>query len=170
MNAMTAHVRIAPWADGDLDLLRRKNEPEMTKYLGGPESEEKLLARHERYLNLSGPGVAQMFSVVLLPEGEKVGSVGYWEKVWQDEWVYETGWGVLPEYQGRGIAAAAAISLIETLRPVRKHQWLHAFPSVEHLASNAICRKAGFSFVAECEFEYPKGTVKPSNDWRFDLG
>jgi RimJ/RimL family protein N-acetyltransferase len=160
-------VRLEPWAEDGLDLLRRTNAPEMTDHLGGPESEEQLISRHERYLDLRGKG--QMFRVVLLPEGDVVGSTGYWERVWQDEVVYETGYGILPEFQGRGLAVAATVAVVEEAAAQAKHRYLHAFPSVDHVASNAVCQKAGFEFVAECEFEYPKGTFIRSNDWRADL-
>ncbi|MBD0382969.1 hypothetical protein [Paenibacillus sedimenti] len=76
-------VRIEHWAEGDLELLRRMNAPEMMEHLGGPETEDQILARH----------------------------------------------------------------------PV----------------SNAICRKLGFSFIKECEFEYPPGSIMRCNNWRLDL-
>jgi RimJ/RimL family protein N-acetyltransferase len=40
---------------------------------------------------------------------------------------------------------------------------------VENLASNAICRKLGFTLVEEAEFEYPPGNFMRCNDWRLDL-
>lgn len=39
--------------------------------------------------------------------GAGVGSVGFWTQEWRDEHVYEVGWMVVPEFQGRGIAVAA---------------------------------------------------------------
>ncbi len=158
-------VRLVPWAEGDLWVLRKKNAPEMTTHLGGPETEEKVLGRHQRYLGMDDPAVGRMFTVKLLPGGETVGTVGYWERVWQGETVYEAGWGILPQYQGRGLATVAAEALIETVRALGTHRHLHAYPSVDHQASNAICRKAGFTLLGEVEFEYPKGTFKASNDW-----
>jgi len=174
-------LRLEPWADDGLDLLRRTNTPEMTAHLGGPESEEQLVSRQQRYLDLKGEGEGegegdgrgngkgQMFRIVL-PGGEVVGSTGYWEMTWRDELVYETGYGILPEFQGRGLAVAAALAVVEEAAAQRKHRYLHAFPSVDHLASNAVLRKAGFELFEECEFEYPKGTILRSNDWRMDLG
>ncbi|GAA0687714.1 GNAT family N-acetyltransferase [Kitasatospora atroaurantiaca] len=162
-------VRIEPWADHALDLLRRLNAPEMTEHLGGPETEEQILARHQRYLAIAGSGTGRMFRVVLLPEREEVGSVGYWERVWRGETVYETGWGVLPQFQGRGIAAAAVAAAVRCAAAEGKHRYLHAFPSLDNPPSNAICRKAGFSFLSECDFEYPPGTSMRCNDWRLDL-
>ncbi|MDJ0346233.1 GNAT family N-acetyltransferase [Streptomyces sp. H10-C2] len=165
----TAQVLIEPWADKDLALLRLANAPEMMEHLGGPEPEDKVLARHRRYLDIEGAGTGRMFSVVLLPEGESVGTIGYWDRVWQGETVYETGWGVLPQFQGRGIAVAAATAAVADAAARQTHTSVHAFPSVDHPASNAICRTAGFSLVSECDFEYPAGTHLRCNDWRLDL-
>ena len=162
-------VRIEPWADSDLDLLRRVNAPEMMEHLGGPETEEQILARHKRYLKVGDAGTGRMFRIVLLPEHEAVGTIGYWERVWQEQTVYETGWSVLPEFQGRGIAAAAAAAAVASAKAEQKHTYIHAFPSVDNPASNAICRKLGFSLIAECDFEYPPGHTMPSNDWRLSL-
>jgi RimJ/RimL family protein N-acetyltransferase len=164
-------VRIESWADTDeyLELLRRKNAPEMTEHLGGPETDEKVVARHKRYVEIAGTGTGRMFRIVLLPGRETVGSLGYWEKVWHGETVYETGWGVLPPYQGRGIAAAAVAASIARAAAERKHQYMHAYPSIGNTASNALCRKLGFTFVAECDFEYPRGSIMRCNDWRLDL-
>jgi hypothetical protein len=86
-------VRIKPWADADLDLLYRLNAPEMLEHLGGPETEEQILARHKRYMEIGGKGTGRMFTIVLLPELETVGNIGYWERIWHEETVYEMGWG-----------------------------------------------------------------------------
>jgi RimJ/RimL family protein N-acetyltransferase len=165
----TPQVRIVPWADGDLELLRRVNTPQMKKHVGGPETDEQVLARHQRYLNIAATGKGCMFSIVLIPESEAVGTIGYWERIWQAETVYEMGWNILPSFQGRGIAAAAAAAAVASARRAQKHLHLHAFPSVDNHSSNAICRKVGFSFVEECEFEYPPGSFMQSNDWCLDL-
>ncbi|WP_437030246.1 GNAT family N-acetyltransferase [Streptomyces sp. enrichment culture] len=159
-------VLLVPWAQDDLWLLRRINSPEMTEQLGGPEDEEQLLARHERYLTLE-PG--RMYRVTLEGDGQTVGSIGFWERQWRDGTVWETGWAVLPEFQGRGLASAAARAVVGAARAAGRHRWLHAFPKATHAASNAVCRKAGFTLLGEVTFEYPKGRPITSNDWRVDL-
>jgi RimJ/RimL family protein N-acetyltransferase len=98
-----------------------------------------------------------------------VGSIGYWEKPWRDRLVYETGWFILSAYQGHGIATKAGQVVLEQGRLEHRHQFMHAFPSVENPASNAICRKLGFFLIEECQFEYPPGHSLTVNDWRFDL-
>jgi RimJ/RimL family protein N-acetyltransferase len=162
-------IRIELWTEDDIDLLRRVNAPEMTTHLGGVESEEKILARHQRYLEIHDAGTGHMFSVISPMEPVAVGTVGYWERVWNDEVAYEMGWAVLPPFQGRGVAIAAAREAVEHARSEQKHRFMYAFPSAENYASNAICRKLGFTFMKECEFEYPKGNMMRCNEWRLDL-
>ncbi len=160
-------IELRPWSAPDLDLLKRANAPEMMEHLGGPESEEKLLDRHRRYLDLGEPGSGQMFSVIL--DGLPTGTIGYWERDWQGETVYETGWSVLPEFQGRGIATAAALVVCERAAGEHRHGSVHAYPGIDHPASNAICRKAGFTFGGEYDFEYPPGNPSRCNDWYHPL-
>ncbi|MEU8828658.1 GNAT family N-acetyltransferase [Streptomyces sp. NPDC048636] len=164
-------VRLEPWKDEPsfLELLRGTNTPEMTRHLGGPESEEKILERHRRYAGLAGEGRGRMYRVVLLPEEAVAGSIGFWEKEWRGGTVYETGWAVLPEFQGRGVAAVAARLVAEAATAEETHRWLHAFPSPGHPASNAVCRKAGFTLLGVCDFEYPAGNPIQCNDWRLEL-
>lgn len=163
-------VLIQPWSESDLELLQKLLcDPEMTAHLGGPETPEQILRRHQRYLHLPEGGTDHMFRIVHSPDGEGVGSVGYWRKTWRDQEVYEIGWLVLPEYQGHGIATTAADAVIEHARWEPKYQFMHAFPSVENAASNAICRKLGFTLVEECQVEYPPGHSMTVNDWQLDL-
>jgi RimJ/RimL family protein N-acetyltransferase len=163
--AVRAAVRLEPWEPGDLSLLQALNAREMTEHLGGPESGEKVVERHERCLRPD----SRMFKIVDEGTDEAVGSVGYWERTWRGDLVYECGWGVLPRFQGRGFASAATRLAIEEARSESRHPHLHAYPSVDNDASNAICRKVGFTLIGPCEFEYPPGNFMRCNDWRFDL-
>ncbi|MFF4891982.1 GNAT family N-acetyltransferase [Micromonospora chersina] len=161
-------VRLARWSADDLALLQQLNAPEVRAHTGGPETDEQVLARHERYLRGPGPRSGHMFTVAL-PDGTKVGSVGYWEREWRGEPVYEMGWAVLPAYQGRGLASAAVRALVAEAAAHGDRRHAHAYPSVDHPASNAVCRKAGFTLLGETEFEYPPGHLMRSNDWRIEL-
>jgi RimJ/RimL family protein N-acetyltransferase len=180
MEKKAPHVRLEPWSDADLGLLRALNAPELMVHLGGPESDEQLLVRHRRYVALSSesPRRGRLFRIVLLPDGERgpasglarsVGTVGYWENVWDGQEIYESGWGLLAPFQGRGIATAAARLAAGQARAQRSHRFLHAFPSVANPSSNAVCRGAGYALRGECAFEYPPGNVLRCNDWYLDL-
>lgn len=161
-------VALQPWSAEDLPLLEKLlGDPKMMAHLGGPETPEQIAQRHQRYLQL--PETDHMFKIIASATSEPLGSIGYWEKIWRDEPIYETGWFILPAYQGRGIATKAGKAMIEHARLGHRHQFVHAFPSVSNGASNAICVKLGFSLVEECKFEYPPGSFMTVNDWRFDL-
>ncbi|MDG0794833.1 GNAT family N-acetyltransferase [Cohnella ginsengisoli] len=168
MNERTL-VEIVPWSAGHLELLHRMNAPEMTEHLGGPETEAQVAERHERYMRIAEKGAGRMFAVVLLPGQELVGTVGYWDRTWQGEQVCEMGWGILPAYQGKGIATAAVAQAIEAVRAEGARREIHAYPGAGNPASNAVCRKLGFALIGEIEFEYPPGSWMRCNDWRLAL-
>ncbi|MCJ8008171.1 GNAT family N-acetyltransferase [Lederbergia wuyishanensis] len=167
MDANNHIIQLKPWEDKDLDLLLRINSPEMTQHLGGSESKEQILKRHKRYLELGNKG--RMFSIILLSKMEPIGSVGYWQTTWNNESVYETGWSVLPSFQGKGIATKAVKLAVEEASLEKKYKYIHAFPSIDNPASNAICRKLNFQFISECEFEYPLGSFMRCNNWRYNI-
>ena len=161
-------VALEPWGSGDLSLLERlMGDPRVTEHLGGPESPGKLRERQGRYERLEGGD--RMFKIVDVASGSGVGSVGFWTKEWRGEEVYEVGWMVVREFQGRGIAVAATALAVELAKGDDKHRFMHAFPNVDNAPSNAICRKLGFEAAQACEFEFPKGHFMTCNDWRLDL-
>jgi RimJ/RimL family protein N-acetyltransferase len=167
---MTAadEIRIEPWGPDDLPLLKRTmGDARMTEHLGGPESDEKLAKRQVKYQELAGSGEGRMFKIVDAT-GQGIGSVGYWDKEWEGP-AYEIGWLVVPEAQGRGVASTATSLALARAKKDGKHRYVHAFPSVENLASNAICRKLDFELLEEHDLEFPPGHWMRCNDWRFDL-
>ena len=160
-------MRIEPWGPDDGPLLERLlGDAMMTRYLGGPETPEKIAERQARYER-----DPRQFRIVDGESGEPAGSVGYWERTAGDGTVFEIGWAVVPAFQGRGLASAATAQALERAREERLHRYVHAYPSVENGPSNAICRKLGFALLEEQSYEYPPGSgnVMVCNDWRFDL-
>jgi len=157
-------VALRPWAPDDEDLLQRLlGDPAMTAYLGGPESPEQIAARHVRYLEL---GDGEMLVVEV--GGHATGSIGYWTHEVDGERAWETGWSVLPAFQGRGIATAAIHACLDRIRDGGDVRPVHAFPRIDNVASNRICEKAGFRNLGEFGFEYPKGNPIRCNDWVID--
>jgi RimJ/RimL family protein N-acetyltransferase len=162
-------VALRPWSAGDGTLLQRLlGEPEMTRYLGGPEAPAAIAARHERYV-AADADTHGLFAVTVGPDARPVGWVGFWESEWRGEAVWECGWNILPEEQGKGIATAAVARMIDDVRRRGRHRHLHAFSTVDNDASNALCRGLGFELRGQVEVDYPHGGVMRSNDWRIDL-
>jgi RimJ/RimL family protein N-acetyltransferase len=171
--ALRLHLR--PWTSADLGLLTALNTPEMTEHIGGPESEEKVRGRLRNYISEPGDGRESEGAMFVIEVGEaasaaRIGSVGFWPLRWAGQDICETGWAVLPSYQGLGVASAAARLVVGKAKAAKLAPTLHAFPAVDHPASNAVCRKSGFSLVGPAEFEYPKGHLMQVNDWSMAIG
>ncbi len=156
-------VEIVQWGSGDHALLvGLLGDPAMMEHLGGPETPEKIAERQARYEQLP-----DCFKIVF--EGEGAGWVGFWEREHRGETVYEMGWSVLPAFQGRGIATKATKLALDAARTAEGPRFVHASPDVDNAPSNAICRKVGFELLGAYDDEYPPGTPRRLNDWRFDL-
>lgn len=162
---ITEELVLRRYLEEDLEILKRLvGDPKMMEHLGGPETEEQILKRHQRYLKDKG--------CYIIVQGSKklpTGWIGYWERIWKGEKTYETGWSVLPEYQGKGIATDATKLLLKKIKKEQKYQSVHAYPNVDNKPSNAICKKAGFTLLGETQVEYPKGHQMKCNDWVFYL-
>ena len=160
------NVSLRPWASGDLSLLQRGNTVEMTKYLAGPETDEQVHARHEKYLRLWREETARTFAV--LADGERVGAMGWWTTTYDDEEVHEAGWFVVPEAQGHGIARAALALIVDDARTHRTARLLTAFPEQHNIASNALCATAGFTLHGTRVLPF-RGQVLNTNAWVLQL-
>jgi RimJ/RimL family protein N-acetyltransferase len=160
-------LRLRDWSLDDLPLLERINAPEMMTHLGGPETPEKVRQRNARYAGLRATTHNRMH--VIEVDGAPAGSIGLWESEWAGEPMWETGWSVLPEFQGRGIATGAVGMIVDEARADGRYRLLMACPSVGNAASNGVCRKAGFHLDGEVDLEYPPGHPMRANLWLLDL-
>jgi len=164
-------VLLRPYSENDFGLLEKLlGDPKMTTHLGGPESAEKLRERHRKFTAMSkDPSGGCVFVITVGDERRPAGTVGFWERESKGEKVWETGYSVLPEFQGQGIATRATRLIMKRVSSLRKYRYLYAFPSVDNPASNAICRKSGFALLGVESFEYPAGSFMRCNIWRVDL-
>ena len=162
-------VRLRPWADGDLALLARTvGHPELTRYLGGPESPEKIRERHARYLAMGNADAGRMLVILAGGDETPAGTHGYWRRDDGALVTWETGWFVLPEFQGQGIASRATQLMTELAWADAPDRPIHAYPAVDNGASNSVCRKVGFRLIGAFDFEYPPGHRLRCNDWVLD--
>ncbi|HWI71678.1 MAG TPA: GNAT family N-acetyltransferase [Baekduia sp.] len=168
---MNDAVHLRPWGPADRDLLATLNsDPVQMEHVGGAETAAKIAERQERYAR-------DPHQLVIVAGGESAGWVGFWEREWRDEQgadelVYEIGWSVLPAFQGRGLATRGTLLAVEVAREAGGAGAIHAFPGVDNAASNAVCRRAGFTLSEAgraITFDYPPGSTIVCNDWRLTL-
>ncbi|AXH36990.1 N-acetyltransferase [Humibacter sp. BT305] len=158
---------IRPWTDADLPLLVRANEAAMTAHLGGPETEDMVRARHEKYLGLAGDDQTGIFAIEF--DGVAVGGANWWRSEWHGEEIVEMGWFVVPEAQGRGVAAAGVAAVLDDAWRRAERRRVLAFPSVDNTASNRVCARVGFERISEEDFPYRDTTLRVAV-WSLQLG
>src|SRR5215212_9533528 len=124
-----------------------ETDADVMRELGGPIDPEKLPVIHRG--RLADPW---WFTIGVEAGAPPVGTIGIWETRHDGETLHETGWMVLPEYQGRGIASAAWTLLLERAEAEPAFQSVHAFPPVSNAPSNGLCRKFGFRLLEELDF------------------
>lgn len=169
MTAERSDVSLRPYGDSDFGLLHGiLGNPDMTRFLGGPESDQALAARHARYVT-ADPLTHGLFVIMLSGQDRAIGWIGFWESEWNGETNWECGGHVLPAFQGRGIAFSATMLMLDAARALDRHRFVDAFPSVDNAPSNALCKSIGFTTFGEADVEYPKGHVMRSVHWRYDL-
>jgi RimJ/RimL family protein N-acetyltransferase len=134
-------VELEAWTDADLDVLRRANTPELTRYLGGPEADDALAARHAEYL--SGGDAVEMFRIVV--DGAHAGYAGWWEQEHDGVPAREVGCVVEPVWQGRGVAAAALAEVVRRALAAGGELPIVGYADARNEASHALCRRVGFA-------------------------
>ncbi|MET0735737.1 MAG: GNAT family N-acetyltransferase [Microbacterium sp.] len=159
-------VTLERWDARDLGVLERANSPEMTRHLGGPETREQVLDRHRRYLKYWETGEACMFRVDF--DGVPVGGIGYWKVEHDGVPAWETGWGIEPEWQGRGIAKEALRQVVRLVARDGTREVLVAYPGVDNPASNALCQGAGFEHRGSATMPWRGGELT-FNNWILDM-
>jgi RimJ/RimL family protein N-acetyltransferase len=156
------------WGPDDLVLLERSNTPDMTRFLGGPESEEALRQRHADYLGLWESGEVRMFRVEV--DGAIAGYAGWWEEEHDGVPVYEIGCVVEPAWQERGVASAALREVVRLAAGTGDRSLIVGYANVDNAASNALCERVGFTLVGGGAFPSEDGTPGMSvNVWTLDV-
>ncbi len=145
-------VTLRPWREADLPLLVAANSAAMTAHLGGPETADAVAARHEKYLRLVRDPAYGVQAIEL--DGVAVGGVNWLPSEWDGAPVTEMGWFVVPDAQGRGVAAAAVTLAIADARLRAAHRTLMACPDVDNHASSRLCAASGFTLQGTADLSY----------------
>ncbi len=148
-----ATMDLRPYVDDDIWLTEElETDPEVMSELGGPQPPDSIPRTHARRLQAVEDG---NWWLVIEPEpGIAAGTIGVWPTTQDGVEMFEVGWLVLPRFQRRGLASAALAALIERCRASKRIDAIHAFPGATNAPSNALCRRAGFTWIEEREVLY----------------
>lgn len=160
---------------GDLDAyVRMRCDPVMMAELGGPQPREGIEAKVRLDVENAAADINWIKMIVLdddsLTGTTVAGSVVLWshEEDGEDEPISETGWMVLPEFQGRGLAKRAERELLRLARDDGRWGLVHAFPGVTNGPSNGICRSLGFRLVETLDVALFVDQTLNANHWIID--
>ena len=148
--------------------LELETDPVATRELGGPRPREKIEAAHRRRMGATTKGECWWFTIVPDPETGPVGTIGVWEHEDEGRPVVEAGWMLLPRHHGKGYARRALAMLIRRLRADGRFDEIQALSGVNNLASNALCRGAGFVLERVRELAGGWGSLRV-NHWTLKL-
>jgi RimJ/RimL family protein N-acetyltransferase len=161
-------MELSTYTDADISLTESLEcDPVVMAELGGPIPREDIPRIHAKRLGVIARG-EWWFKIVPEKGGPAAGTIGVWRGDWNGTEIYETGWLILPAFQGRGLASAAARLIVSRARDEKRFGLIHAFPGVANGASNAICRKAGFERLENCDIDYA-GRMLKCVHWRADV-
>lgn len=154
-------VELLAYTDADLALTEAlETDPQVMRELGGPIHRSRIPEIHCRRLN-----DPWWLKITLDRHEPAVGTIGIWEKEMDGTTIHETGGLVLPAFQGRGVATTALRLLIERVRAEPQFDFMHAFPGVSNMPSNALCRRFDFDLLGQRDLEYAGRDLR-CNHWR----
>jgi len=162
-------ITLRDYAQDDFWLTEAlESDPEVMKDLGGPTPKEQILQKHNKRLKGALEGKVWWFVIIPEKSARPVGTIGIWDSEINGVPAAEMGWMILPAWQGRGIATTAGRLVLERARREKRWGSVHAVPCAGNPASNAVCRKLGFSLVGEVVTGY-NGPPSRHNDWVIEL-
>jgi RimJ/RimL family protein N-acetyltransferase len=162
-------MRLEVMTEEDAELrIRMETDPRMMTELGGPRPREDIERAHAKSLVLAAEG--ECWPLKVIPDGSTspAGDVMIFPSTHDGEDIYEIGWMILPEFQGRGVASWAVREMLGRARAERKFGRIHAFPGVTNAASNRVCEKNGFTKVGQADVEFAGHHLRV-NHWRIEL-
>ncbi|MBN2005304.1 MAG: GNAT family N-acetyltransferase [Anaerolineae bacterium] len=149
------------WSDADLALaMGLWGDPEVTRFVGGPFSDEQVRERLAREIaNLHEYGV-QYWPFFLLATGEPVGCCGL-RPYRVEDGVYEFGFYIRKAQWRRGYAREAASAVIGYAFEVLGAAALSAGHNPANEGSRHLLAKLGFVYTHD-EYYAPTGLMHPS--------
>jgi ribosomal-protein-alanine N-acetyltransferase len=142
----SARLGFRCWTADDLPLARALwGDIEVTRFFGGPFSEEEIKVRLERELERMATYRFQYWVIQLLSDNESVGCCGL-RPYRPHEEVHELGFHLRPKYWGQGLAAEAARVAIAYAFETIGAKGLSAGHHPGNVNSKKVIEKLGFVY------------------------
>jgi RimJ/RimL family protein N-acetyltransferase len=145
----TERLRLRRFREDDLDTLARWHaDPRFMRYLGRPsltrEESAASLRRYDRHWREHG------FGLLAVDDRESEALIGrsgvQYHRQWADD--PEVGWGLDPDWWGRGLATEAGAACVRWAFDVLGYPRLVSICTPENLPSRRVMEKLGFRLLA----------------------
>ena len=157
----TERLGFSYWASDDFALAQQLwGDSEVTRFIGGPFTEEQIRKRLERHMALLRDYNVQYWPIFLLETGDHVGCGGL-QPYRMDEQIYELGFHLHRAYWGRGLAEEAARAVIGYAFESLGLETLFAGHHPENAASRKVLQKLGFQYTGEDVYPL-SGVMEPT--------
>lgn len=145
----TARLGFRCWTRDDLPLaVQLWGDMEVTRFFGGPFSDEEIVERFEREIARMRAHQFQYWPIHLLSDNEHVGCCGLRPYKPEDE-IPELGFHLRPKYWGQGFAREAATAVIDFAFNTIGAKALSAGHHPNNLNSKKVLEKLGFQYTHE---------------------
>ncbi len=130
------------------DLFQMRNNPRMIEYTDSKldETTEETLA----YIDKMNKGIDEnkwiIWAIVHKISGRVIGSISVWNFS-SDHTSGELGYGIIPEYQGKGFMKEALLKVVDYSFKVLKLSFIDAYTEESNLKSNKLLEKCSFAEV-----------------------
>jgi len=149
------------WTESDLQSANALwGDPEVTRLIGGPFSQEQVRQRLYREIETREVHGLQYWPIFLLATDQHIGCCGL-RPYQPDRGICELGFHILKSQWGRGYAAEAARAVMALAFDSLKVAALFAGHHPANEASRGLLRKLGFRFT-HAEYYAPTGLDHPS--------
>jgi [ribosomal protein S5]-alanine N-acetyltransferase len=143
----SARLGFRCWTPEDLPLARAIwGNPVVTRFVGGPFSDEQVTARLVREIFSMGAYHVQYWPIFLLSTGEHVGCAGMRSRK-PEEHIFSMGFYLRPEHWGKGFAVESGAAVIEHAFNALQIHELFAAHHPDNLVSGKVLTKLGFTFT-----------------------
>ena len=157
----SARLGFRCWTSDDLPLaIGLWGDPEVTRLVGGPFSEEQVKSRLAAEIASKVEFQVQYWPVFLLASGEHVGCAGL-RPYRPEEQVFELGFHLKPAYWGQGLAEEAGRTVVNFAFDQLQVKGLFAGHHPANVASRRVLAKLGFRLTGE-QLYPPTGQIHPS--------
>lgn len=143
----TERLTFREFTEDDLELLiEQRSDPNVNKYLGGPERQnrEALEKRIQFYISCYETHGFGMCSMLWKPTGEMIGSAGL--QPLEDTGEIEVGYSLIKEFWGKGLGTESARGWLEFGFTTSGLERIVAVADVYNTASRHIMEKLGMKY------------------------